>query len=124
MNSASKIIVSLFNFFILLWLLFALQKFMKIGIDIAYLNIIISAFISAILVFFLWKQDVNFKTVLKYSAISWVVGLALGIAFISIYDPGDAQGIFLAILWTAPIGWIIGSTWSILKQNLQGAKNN
>ena len=123
MNTATKIIVALSNFFILLWLLFALQKFMKIGIDIAYLNIIISAFISAVLVFFLWKQDVNFKTVLKYSAISWGIGFALGMGFISIYDPHDGQGIFLAILWTAPISGIIGSTWSILKQNLQEAKN-
>lgn len=101
MNSFSKIVVSLFNFFILLWLIFAFQRILEIGIDIKYLNVIISAITSAFLTYLVWKQHLNFGTVFKWSGIFWVVGFVLGLVYVSIFDPNEAQGIFLSILWTA-----------------------
>ncbi len=115
MNSVSRNVVSLFNFFILLWLFFALQRFLEFGVNIKYLNAIISVLISAFLTYLVWKKHLNFDSVLKYSGISWLVGFGLGLVYVSIFDPHDGQGIFLSILWTAPIGWLIGITYSTFK---------
>lgn len=123
MDSSSKIIVSIFNFFILLWLLFALQRGMEIGVEVEYLNLSVALLISAILTYITWKQQLNFNTIFLYSGISWVIGFILGITYISIFDPHDGQGIFLSILFTAPIGWILGMTISVLKAKNSLSKN-
>jgi hypothetical protein len=124
MNSLSKIIVSIFNFFILLWLLFALQRFMEIGVEVKYLNAGVALLTSAILTYITWKQQLNFDTILKYSGIFWVIGFILGITYVSIFDPHDGQGIFLSILWTSPIGWLLGMTISVFKAKMSLSRNN
>ncbi|MFC2114308.1 hypothetical protein ACFLRI_03065 [Bacteroidota bacterium] len=124
MKYLSKIIVSIFNFFILLWLLFVLQRVMKIGVEVKYLNVGVALLTSAILTYITWKQQLNFNTILKYSGIFWVIGFILGITYISIFDPHDGQGIFLSILWTAPIGWLLGMTISVFKAKMSLSRNN
>ena len=118
MSSLPKIIVLIFNFFILLWLFFVIQRFAKIGVDIPFLNVSISAIISAVLTYLVWKQHLNFGAVFKYSIIFWAIGLILGLVYIFIFAFKDAQAIFI-IFFTAPIGWLIGITYSVFKQ-----KNN
>jgi hypothetical protein len=71
------------------------------------------------LTYLVWKQHLNFNAVLKYSAIFWGVGFVLGFVYVLIFDPNEAQGIFLSILWTAPIGWLIGMTYSVFKTKLE-----
>jgi hypothetical protein len=124
MNSLSKIIVSIFNFFILIWLLFALQRFIEIGVEVKYLNAGVALLTSAILTYITWKQQLNFNIILKYSGIFWVIGFILGITYVSIFDPHDGQGIFLSILWTAPIGWLLGMTISVFKAKMSLSKSN
>ena len=124
MNSSSKIIVTIFNFFILFWLFFAVQRLMEIGVEMKYLNAGIALFISAILTYITWKQQLNFDPILKYSGIFWAIGFILGITYVSIFDPHDGQGIFLSILWTAPVGWLLGMTISVFKTKMSLSKNN
>lgn len=124
MSSPSKIIVSLFNFFILLWLLFALQRIIEMGVEVKYFNAGVALLISAILTYRIWKQQLNFDTILKYSGIFWGIGFILGMSYVSIFDPHDGQGIFLSILWTAPIGWLIGLAIAVFKAKKPLRRNN
>lgn len=48
--------------------------------------------------------------------IGWALGFTLGIAYIAIFDPHEAQGIFLAILWTGPAGGLLGLLWPLFSR--------
>jgi hypothetical protein len=37
----------------------------------------------------------------------WTIGFALGAAYIQIFDPHEAQGIILPLIWTGPGGAIL-----------------
>ena len=124
MNSSSKIIFTIFNSLFLFWLLFFLQRILVIGVEVRYLNAGVAVFISAILNYLIWNQNLNFNTVLKYALIFWGIGFVLGITYISIYDPHEAQGIFLSIAITGPTGWLLGMSISILKTKISGLRNN
>jgi len=124
MISTSKIIVSIFTFFFLFWLLFALQGFLEIGVEVKNLNAGVALLISASLTYVIWKQQLNFGTILKYCGIFWVIGFILGITYIFLFDPNEAQGIFLSILWTAPIGWLLGMIISVIKAKMSLPENN
>ena len=124
MNSTSKIIVSIFNFFTFFWLVFALQSVLGIGVEVKYLNSGVSLLISAILTYLIGKQQLNFDPILKYSVISWAIGLILGITYISIFDPHDGQGIFLSILWTGPIAWLLGMSIFVFKAKIPLSRKN
>ena len=122
MNSTSKIIVSIFNFLTFFWLIFALQSILEIGVEVKYLNSGVSLLISAILTYLIGKKQLDFNPILKYSLISWVIGFILGITYISIFDPNDEQGIFLSILWTGPICWLLGMSIFVFKAKVPHSK--
>ena len=118
MNSSSKIIFIVFNSLILFWLAFALQRILEIGVEVKYLNAGVALLTSAILNYLIWKQQRNFDSVLKYAGIFWGIGFILGITYISIFDPHDGQGIFLSILISGPVGWLLGMIISIFKSKM------
>jgi hypothetical protein len=117
-----KIFVSFFNFITILWLIFALLNEIEIGSNIKYLQLIISSLISITGTYLIWKQYLYFDKVLEYSVLSWGIGFALGMIFVSIFDPHDGQGVFLSILWTGPIGWLFGISYSIFKAKAEPLK--
>ncbi len=123
MNSPSKIIFTVFNSLFLFWLTFALQRVLGIGVEIRFLNAGAAAVTSAILNYLIWNQQLNFNTVLKYALIFWGIGFVSGIVFVSIFDPNDGQGIFLAILWTGPIGWLLGLLISVIIEKMSLSRN-
>ena len=124
MNSDSKVLFTIFNSLFLFWLAFLLQRSLEIGVEVRFLNAGVAVLTSAILNYIIWNQRLNFKTVLMYAVIFWGIGFILGITYISIYDPHDAQGIFLSILITGPIGWLLGAVISIFKAKMFGSSNN
>ena len=124
MNSSSKIVFTVFNSLFIFWLAFALQRVLGIGVEVRFLNAGGAVLTSAILNYIIWNQHLNFNTVLKYASIFWGIGFFLGIAFVSIFDPHDGQGIFLAILWTGPIGWLLGMSISVFKAKMSLSRNN
>ena len=115
MNTSTKIIASVINFFFLYWFFFSLQSLMVIGVEVKFLNAGVALFAAAILTYIIWRQQLNFNTMLKFSGIFWLIGFILGIAYVSIFDPHEAQGIFLCIFWTAPYGWILGMILSVFR---------
>jgi len=123
MNALSKIISAIINFFILFWFFFAIQRIIAIGVEVKYLNAVVALLTSAILTYAIGKQPLNFNVILKYAALFWLIGFILGITYVSIFDPHDGQGIFLAILWTAPVGWLLGMTIAIIKTKRSLSRN-
>lgn len=124
MNSSSKIVFIVFNSLFLFWLAFALQRILEIGVDVSFLNAGVAVLSSAIFNYIIWNQHLNFNTIVKYAVIFWGIGFILGIIYISIYDPNDGQGIFLSILFTGPIGWLLGASISIFKAKMFVSSNN
>lgn len=114
MNYTSKLIVSFFNFITFFWLIFYFQLFLEIKVAMKFLSGI-SLMISALLTYLISKKRIDFNPILKYSLISYAIGFILGFIFIAIFDPNEAQGIFLSILWTGPISWLIGMSFFVFK---------
>lgn len=92
-----------------------LQHVIEFGGDLRFLNAGIALVTSSLITYIVYIQKLNFNTILKYTLISWGVGFVLGIVYIAIYDPNEAQGIFLSILITGPISWVLGMTFSVIK---------
>ena len=71
--------------------------------------------LSTILTYLIGKKRIDFNPILKYSLISYAIGFILGFIFMAIYDPNEAQGIAVPILWTGPISWLIGMSIFVFK---------
>jgi hypothetical protein len=118
-----KLLFNAFSFVSFFLLTVAIFGFLDLLPDSRHYYKYFGLFIGLIALVISSKYIHDFDKGLMRGAIGWLIGLILGGTYILIFDSGNAQGIFLPVFITGPIGWIVGMVQSIVAEREQSALN-
>ncbi len=71
-------------------------------------SVLLAIGLSCILTLYYYRRGLRFKYVLSFSGIGWFLGVFVGISYLMLINPAEAEGVYLGLCCTGPIGGVIG----------------
>ncbi len=70
--------------------------------------IALSVIISGTLTYLYYRKKKQLKHVLASGLLGWFLGMFVGVSYLMLINPAEAEGIFIGLCCTGPIGGMLG----------------